>query len=57
MRFITMTVGGVYGSTFDNEDLDDITAVKQATLAGYEVLDVVDSLDGEYDAILVVSDS
>jgi hypothetical protein len=57
MRFITMTVGGVYGSTYDHKDLTVELAVQQATLAGYVVLDVTDTLDDEYDAILVVSDS
>lgn len=57
MRFITMTVGGIYGSTYDHKDLTVELAVQQATLAGYVVLDVTDTLDDEYDAILVVSDS
>jgi hypothetical protein len=51
----TMTVEGSYGSTFTAKDDDD--AVRQATAAGYKVLDITElAFSGDDALILVIAD-
>lgn len=53
MKYVTMTVGGSKGSTFDASNDDEAEAM--ATAAGYKVLDITDQAF-EPELILVVAE-
>lgn len=52
MKYLTMTVNGSHGSTFEAETDDE--AVELAERAGYEVFDIQAQMDGT--PILVIAE-
>lgn len=53
MRYITMTVGGLYGNLY--HAVDDADACTQAELDAYNVLEIIPDTSGYADMLMVVS--